>query len=268
MKKITTLIIALATTASVAFAQQAIPTVQPVQASPDAGQYRYNAQDGYYYNAKAPQNSRGVRDPRTGFYISIGMASAIDLNNSQYENNNLGANLSNDRSGVDFGPFFKAGYIVPGLFSDIPQAPNLTFEFDFSYFNTYTAQFQGISQNADNYTFSPVILLSFNAADNRVRYWVGAGPSFNLQYLNSPSQFAGFDVQADKSKAGFGILAKIGMEYFFLPNWAVMGEYAFFWFPETSYSYNLNNAAGNNSGTLKITDLMSNQIRLGISYHF
>lgn len=264
MKKFLTFITGFATTATIAFAQQAIPSVQPVQASPNASQYQYNAQDGYYYNAKAPENRLTVRDARTGFYISVGMAGAGDLNNSQYENNSLGINQSDDRSGIDFAPFAKVGYIIPGLFSGLPQGPNLALEFDFSYFNTYTAQFQGIRQNTDNFTFSPVALLSFNAAENRVRYWLGAGPSFNLQYLNSPRQINGLDVNADSSKAGFGILAKIGMEYFFLPHWAVMGEYAFMWYPETSYSYSL----GANTGTLKITDLMSNQIRLGISYHF
>lgn len=174
MKKLTTLIFTFAASATLSFGQQAIPSVQPVQAAPDAGTYRYNAQDGYYYNAKAPQNSRGVRDARTGFYISVGMAGAANLNNSTYENNSLGFNSTDDRSGLDFAPFFKAGYIIPGLLSDLPQGPNLAFEFDFSYFNTYTAQFQGIRQNTDNYTFSPVVLLSFNAAENRVRYWVGA----------------------------------------------------------------------------------------------
>ncbi|MDZ4744336.1 MAG: outer membrane beta-barrel protein [Verrucomicrobiota bacterium] len=266
MKQIVTLIIGLASSATVAFAQQAIPSVQPLQAAPTAGEYKYNAQDGYYYNPRTPENKMTVREAKTGFYISMGIAAAGNFNDGLYNaNNSPGTAGVKDSTGeITYAPFAKAGYIIPGLLGDMPGGPNLAFEFDFSYFKQDVMNYQQYQNTTENFMFSPVALLSFNTLENRVRYWIGAGPTLDLQYLNAPSTINGLNVQADSSKLGIGLIAKVGVEYFFLPRWAVMSEYAFYWVPQTTYGYNI----GATGGNLELENLFSNQLRFGVSYHF
>ncbi|MDX2227087.1 MAG: outer membrane beta-barrel protein [Verrucomicrobiae bacterium] len=237
--------------------------VQRLEQAPDAPKYKYNGQDGYYYNVDSPVNKPTIRDPKTGFYLGVGMAGSLQDTTTKVNMSPV-STTTEQQDPLSWGTFGKVGYILPGRMLDLPNSPNLFFEIDGSYTHDFNIS------DANNIRMStiqlaPLVGMSVPCFQNRFRAYFGAGPSFNLAELKTGSTLQGIPWNMNGTdKLAVGVLGKVGGEYFITDTVSLFGEYAMSFYP--SFKYGASTAV--NSGNIRVDEYFNNQFRLGIGFHF